>query len=60
MVGRRVEARFQWTRALSFLTPEDEDHEANPARIRRKLEVGLDVVKAEEAGQPVEVSNDGN
>ncbi|MCU0907716.1 MAG: tetratricopeptide repeat protein [Rhodobacteraceae bacterium] len=60
MVGRRVEARFQWTRALSFLTPEDEDHEANPARIRRKLDVGLDVVKAEEAGQPVEVSNDGN
>jgi Flp pilus assembly protein TadD len=60
MVGRRVEARFQWTRALSFLTPEDEDHEANPARIRRKLEVGLDVVKAEEAGQPVEVSNGGN
>ncbi len=59
-VGRRTEARFQWTRALSFLGEDDEDHEANPARIRRKLEVGLDAVLAEEAGRPVQLSNDGN
>ena len=50
-VGRKLEAEFQWKRALSFLGPEDEDHEANPARIRRKLEVGLDVV-LEEEGAP--------
>ncbi|MEM7613562.1 MAG: tetratricopeptide repeat protein, partial [Pseudomonadota bacterium] len=43
-VGRQNEAVFQWKRALSF-EPEDEDLE----RIRRKLEVGLDVVLAEEA-----------
>ncbi|MEM0944489.1 MAG: tetratricopeptide repeat protein, partial [Pseudomonadota bacterium] len=47
--GRRIEARFQWKRALSF-DPEPEDEE----RIRRKLEVGLDVVIEEEeaAGNP--------
>ncbi len=38
-VGRKLEAEFQWRRALSF---EPEEEEA--ARIRRKLEVGLDVV----------------
>lgn len=42
-VGRQLEARFQWRRALSF---EPEEKEA--ARIRRKLEVGLDVVLKEE------------
>ena len=42
-VGRRHEARFQWKRARSF-DPEDKDL----ARIRRKLEVGLDAVLAEE------------
>jgi Flp pilus assembly protein TadD len=49
MIGRRTEARFQWKRALSF-EPEEEDVE----RIRRKLEVGLDTVLAEEeaAGEP--------
>lgn len=44
MVGRKREARFQWRRALSF-GPEEKD--AN--RIRRKLDVGLDVVLQEEA-----------
>ena len=53
-VGRRNEAEFQWRRALSF-GPEEED----AARIRRKLEVGLDVVLAEEAAKPVAVANDG-
>lgn len=44
-VGRYREAEFQWHRALSF-DPEEED----AARIRRKLEVGLDVVLEEEGG----------
>ncbi len=46
-VGRQREARFQWRRALSFAPADDLDE----ARIRRKLEVGLDVVRAE-AGEP--------
>ncbi|HLS58588.1 MAG TPA: tetratricopeptide repeat protein [Paracoccaceae bacterium] len=44
MVGREREARFQWSRALSFGPAEDLDMD----RIRRKLEVGLDAVLAEE------------
>lgn len=44
MVGRKLEARFQWKRALSFEPEEDEAE-----RIRRKLDVGLDTVLAEEA-----------
>lgn len=44
-VGRYREAEFQWHRALSF-DPEEED----AIRIRRKLEVGLDVVLEEEGG----------
>jgi len=44
-VGRYREAEFQWHRALSF-DPEPEDAQ----RIRRKLEVGLDVVLEEEGG----------
>lgn len=43
-VGREYEARFQWRRALSF-----DPEEAEADRIRRKLEVGLDVVLEEEA-----------
>ena len=53
-VGRRREAEFQWHRALSF-EPEDKD----AMRIRRKLEVGLDVVLEEEGGEPIAYSNDG-
>jgi Flp pilus assembly protein TadD len=53
-VGRKREARFQWMRALSF-EPEEED--AN--RIRRKLEVGLDVVLSEEGADPLHPENDG-
>jgi len=45
MVGRQREARFQWERALSFEPEEDE-----AARIRRKLEIGLDRVLADEGG----------
>ena len=44
MVGRRLEAEFQWKRARS-LDPEPEELE----RIKRKLERGLDAVLAEEA-----------
>ncbi len=52
-VGRFREAEFQWHRALSF-DPEPEEAE----RIRRKLEVGLDVVLEEEGAPPLEVAND--
>ncbi len=58
MVGRETEARFQWRRAQSF----DPDEET-AARIRRKLEVGLDVVYAQDGTPPapaVEVANDGD
>jgi hypothetical protein len=44
MVDRKLEARFQWRRALSF-----EPTEKDAARIHRKLEIGLDEVMAEEA-----------
>ncbi len=47
VVGRRLEAQFQWRRALSF-APTEKD----AVRIRRKLELGLDVVMADE-GTPL-------
>jgi Flp pilus assembly protein TadD len=53
-VGRYREAEFQWHRALSF-----DPEEADAARIRRKLEVGLDVVLQDEGGDPIKASNDG-
>lgn len=56
-VGRTREAEFQWRRALSFIDPEDTDGEADPDRIRRKLEVGLDAVLAEEGARPLKVAN---
>ncbi len=52
-VGRKLEARFQWQRALSF-DPEDKD----AARIRRKLEVGLDKVLIEEGADPIMVADE--
>jgi len=52
-VGRKREAQFQWSRALSFVDPKDTDGEADPVRIRRKLEVGLDKVLAEEGAPPL-------
>lgn len=52
-VGRTLEARFQWQRALSF-DPEEEE----AARIRRKLEVGLDAVLAEEGAEPLRSTDD--
>jgi len=57
-VGRQREAEFQWRRALSFVDPDDTDAEADPERIRRKLEVGLDKVLAEEGADPLTVADD--
>jgi tetratricopeptide (TPR) repeat protein len=51
-VGRKMEARFQWQRALSF-DPEPDEAE----RIRRKLEVGLDTVLAEEGAPALELAD---
>jgi tetratricopeptide (TPR) repeat protein len=53
-VDRKREARFQWRRALSF---DPEEHEAD--RIRRKLDVGLDIVLKEEGADPIAVAKDG-
>ena len=52
-VGREREAEFQWRRALSFIDKDDTDGEADPDRIRRKLDVGLDQVLAEEGADPL-------
>lgn len=52
-VGREREAEFQWRRALSFVDPEDTDTEADPDRIRQKIEIGLDAVLAEEGAEPL-------
>ena len=54
--GRQREAEFQWKRALSFEPESEED----ATRIRRKLEVGLDAVLAEEGAEPLAVSKNGN
>ncbi|MCW8842854.1 MAG: tetratricopeptide repeat protein, partial [Rhodobacteraceae bacterium] len=56
-VGRYIEAEFQWKRALSFVD-EESAAEAKPDRIRRKLEVGLDTVLAEEGAAPLKVANE--
>ena len=57
MNDRKLEARFQWRRALSF-QPTEKDQ----ARIQRKLEVGLDTVMAEEgtAKAPVKAAENDN
>ncbi|NHB76636.1 tetratricopeptide repeat protein [Rhodobacter calidifons] len=57
MNNRKLEARFQWRRALSF-NPTEKDK----ARILRKLEVGLDAVMAAEgtAPAPVKAAENGN
>lgn len=56
-VGRFREAEFQWKRALSFVDEEDPG-EAEPDRIRRKLDVGLDLVLEEEGAEPLRVAED--
>ncbi|MEX1234234.1 MAG: tetratricopeptide repeat protein [Roseovarius sp.] len=55
-VGRTTEARFQWRRALSLINDEGPAPDVEPERIRRKLEVGLDVVLEEEGAEPLKVS----
>lgn len=57
-VGRYREAEFQWSRALSFVDPEEFDDEVDPDRIRRKLEVGLDLVLDEEGAPPLRVADE--
>ena len=52
-VGRYREAEFQWRRALSFIGTAPSSEDADPDRIRRKLEVGLDVVLEEEGAPPL-------
>ena len=56
-VGRKREAEFQWHRALSFIEL-GESNDAEPDRIRRKLEIGLDAVLAEEGAPPLRVADD--
>ncbi len=58
-VGRFLEAEFQWKRALSFVDYGDASQEADPDRIRRKLEVGLDKVLEEEGADPLRLADDG-
>ena len=57
-VGRYREAEFQWSRALSFIDQSQTVEDVDPERIRRKLEVGLDVVLDEEGGDPLRVVTD--
>jgi tetratricopeptide (TPR) repeat protein len=55
VIGRQREAVFQWKRALSY-KPTDKD----AIRMRRKLEIGLDAVLAEEAAAPAKPVVNGN
>lgn len=48
-VGRKLEANFQWRRALSF-----DPTEELATRIRRKLEIGLDAVLKEEGAKSLD------
>lgn len=57
-VGREREAEFMWKRALSFVDWEDASEEVDGDRIRRKLEIGLDRVLADEGAAPLLPSND--
>jgi Flp pilus assembly protein TadD len=57
-VGRKLEAEFQWKRALSFIDHGEVSQDADPERIRRKLEVGLDKVLEDEGAKALELVND--
>lgn len=57
-VGRKLEAEFQWRRALSFIEHGTANEDADPDRIRRKIEKGLDAVLEEEGGEPLQLAND--
>ncbi len=59
-VGRKREAQFQWQRALSFTSEDNDTGDVDADRIRRKIEVGLDKVLEEEGAEPLQkVANDG-
>ncbi len=58
-VERYTEAKFQWSRALSFVDEDNDSSDVKPDRIRRKLEVGLDVVLEEEGSKPLSMVGDG-
>ncbi|MEM6888390.1 MAG: tetratricopeptide repeat protein [Pseudomonadota bacterium] len=57
-VGRTREAEFQWMRALSFVDQGETAEDADPDRIRRKLDLGLDQVLEEEGAPPLKVVSD--
>ncbi|WP_417718493.1 tetratricopeptide repeat protein [Salipiger sp.] len=57
-VGRKLEAEFQWKRALSFVDWKEASDEVDPERIRRKLAVGLDQVLADEGAPPLKVARE--
>jgi len=57
-VGRKREAEFQWQRALSFVKYDNASGDVDADRIRRKLEVGLDQVLAEEGAPPLKTADD--
>jgi tetratricopeptide (TPR) repeat protein len=57
-VGRHLEAEFQWKRALSFAGWGTASEDVDQDRIRRKLEVGLDVVLAEEGAPPLRLAEE--
>jgi tetratricopeptide (TPR) repeat protein len=52
-VGRYREADFQWRRALSYTVTDTNLEDLDIDRVRRKLEVGLDVVLEEEGEEPI-------
>ena len=56
-VGRKTEARFQWRRALSFVTDTIGAEIIDLMRMQRKLKIGLDAVLAEEGAPPLKVAN---
>ena len=58
-VGRKTEARFQWLRALSFVTEAIGSEDINPIRMQLKLDIGLDAVLAREGAPPLKMA-DGN
>jgi tetratricopeptide (TPR) repeat protein len=58
-VGREREAEFMWKRALSFADWEDAAEDVDKTRIKRKLEVGLDQVLAEEGAPPLRQADAG-
>jgi tetratricopeptide (TPR) repeat protein len=57
-VGRYREAEFQWSRALSFIDKGVSVEDIDPERVRRKLDVGLDVVLEEEGAAPLKLATD--